>query len=400
MDLWRSISLWAAQGRRFDSQKSLWREAANEDLNLMSSSHAEKFLEEESQSLEQRYRPKVHAPALQAEDANNERAQQIFQRCEDIGQLNFDETALQEEQERELAPEIEEERQTQKPPPAEAARHTLHPDLQVFVRTGVVPEGSPAFMPAFSALRETTAAKRFDVGQFSKDVLVTRDFATTLRNASNTRFISDAYQRPVQWILTSQPSSWNFVVIISPFEAQELLPDIRRRKKTTLHIYSARPSLETSPLDDLTLYTVPSTPPNQAQEALPPRIAVQLNLFAGQLYFKSFEDYVELCNMLRICWKETTRGDDIAPDGFIQKANSRAGKLVVRNSAFVKSPVNFLKAFLSKTRRDCQPIEKTQLGRLLDGILLRKEDIEIKEEDEDVQMADFRAEDEDVEISG
>ncbi|KAJ4418631.1 hypothetical protein N0V82_005422 [Gnomoniopsis sp. IMI 355080] len=399
IDLWRNMSLWAAQGRRFDEQKALWHEIGDGDATSMTTSHAAKFLEEESQSLEQRYRPEVPGVRSNSAHANNARAQQIHERCVEIGSLNFDEAALQGEQERELAPEVEEERQIERPPPAEAARHTLHPDLKAFVSTGVVPQGSSVFMPAFWALRETTSAKHLDVDQFPKDVLVTKDFATTLKKTKDTYFNSDACQRPVHWILTSQPNSWEFVVIISPFEAHELLPRIKLGEKTTLHIYSARPSLEIDALDDLTLYTVPSRPRDQPPQNLPLRLAVQLNLFAGQLYFKSFEDYVELCNTLRICWKEAMIGDKVDADGFIRKARSRAGKLVIRNSAFRNSPVKFLKDFLSKTRRDCQPIERTQLGRVLDGTLLQASDFISGPDDEDVHMTGL-SEDGDVEMSG
>ncbi|KAJ4389003.1 hypothetical protein N0V93_006465 [Gnomoniopsis smithogilvyi] len=399
MDLWRNTSLWASQGRRFDKQKALWHEAGNGDTTLITRAHAAKFLEKESQSLEQRYRPTVGEAAEESEVPINARAQQIVQRCVEVGSLTFDEAALQEEQERELAPEMEEERQNERPPPAEAARHILHPDLRVFVLTGVVPEESPAFMPAFRALQKTTAAKHLDVDQFPKDILVTKDFATTLKKTTTTDFISDACQRPVNWILTSQPSSWDFVVIISPFEAQELLPTIKKGHKTTLHVYSARPNLEIDALDDLKLYTVPSTPSDRPLPTLPLRLAVQLNLFAGQLHFKSFEDYVELCNTLRISWGEATRGDTIDADGFIRKAQSPAGKLVIRDSALQKSPVNFLKTFLSKTRRDCQPIERTPLGQVLDGTILQRSDFETVSGGEDVHMSGF-SEDEDVEMTG
>lgn len=402
-DLWRSTSLWAAQGRRFDRQKAVWLEAGNGDATLMTALQAAKLLENESPSLEQRYRPHVRAAETNTDHADNEREQQILQRCVEIGSLQFDQAALQEEQERELAPEIEEERQTERPPPAEAAEHAVHPDLRSFVSTGVLPAASPAFVPAFQSLRETTAAKHLDVDDFPRDILVTRDFAITVEETTRTHLNSDAYQRPVHWILTSQPSSWDFVVIISPFEAQELLPDIKRGRKTTLHVYSARPSLEIKPLDDLTLYSIPSKLPNQARETLPLRLAVQLNLFAGQLFFKSFEDYVELCSMLRICWKEAEAGDTADTDGFIRKASSQAGRLAIQGSSFWRSPVEFLRAFLSKSRKDCQSIGKTQLGRLLDGASLQSKEFESEQEDHDVQMSGLQEdvdEDGDVEMSG
>lgn len=403
IDLWRSMSLWAAQGRRFDRHKGLWREAGNGDARLMTASQAARFLEDESPSLEQRYRPQFRAAGARAEHANGEREQQISQRWKEIDSLQIDQATLQEEQERELAPEIEEERQTERPPPAEAAKHTVHPDLATFVLTGLIPAASTAFIPAFQTLQETTAAKHLNVDNFPKDILVTRDFAITVKEKSRAHFNSDAYQRPVHWILTSQPSSWDFVVIISPFEAQELLPDIEQGRKTTLHVYSPRPSRQINSLDNLTLYTVPSTPPNEAREELPLHLAVQLNLYSGQLFFKSFEDYVELCNMLRICWKEAEAGDTVDADGFIREASSQAAVLAIQSSTLRTSPVQFLRAFLSKSRKDYQSIGKTQLGRVLDGTLLESKEFESEQQDNDVQMSGLQEgedDDGDVEMSG
>lgn len=58
MDTQRSMPLWATQGQRFDRQCTLWNETCQKDQLQMSPSQAEKFLEPESQTLEQRYRPR------------------------------------------------------------------------------------------------------------------------------------------------------------------------------------------------------------------------------------------------------------------------------------------------------------------------------------------------------
>lgn len=370
-DIRKSVSLWKAQGQRFEHQRLLWNEARTDRGIDMKASHAEKFLEEEAQTLEQRYRPKLPSKDTSADaiSAPGERLRQIQDRCEEVGSTNPDEATLQEEQERELSPETEQERQLERPPPAEAARHSIHTDLHSAITSGILHPTSPAFIPAFEALRKTSAAQHLDVSMFPKDVLVTADFAQTIKETAIAGSVLDSYQRPVQWVLTSQPNNWNHIVIISPHEAQELLPAIQSSGSMTLHIYAPRPNLSLRPLDGLDLYTVPSSF-MQAMKPIPIPIhlKIQLNLYAGQLYFEQLSEYEAFCKMFRLSGQKASEGMEIAADGFILAGN------LDKTTTFTESPVKFLKVHLMKSRRDCQSIEKTHLGKLLDGALLEGDD--------------------------
>lgn len=372
-DTRKSMPLWAVQGQRFERQRRLWRSARVDSGICMTKAHAEEFLEAEAQTLEQRYRPRLTSDEIGANIVvTDERLRQIHDHCQEVGTTKFDEVTLQEEQERELSPETEQERQIQRPAPAESAKHDIHPDLRRFISSGKLPLTSSAFIPAFETLRKTSAAEHLDVGMFPKDVLVTGDFASTIKTARSSDLLDD-YQRPIQWILMRKGKSWKHIVIISPHEAQELLPLIESSGKTTLHLYAPRPNLEIRPLDGLDLYTVPSSS-MQAME-IPEKLRIQLNLYAGQLYFRDFAEYAALCNMLRLSCKEADEGTEVATDGFILSSPLRISD---STNGFTKSPVEFLKVFLMKARRDCQPIHKTHLGKLLDGALLQDEDFQIQ----------------------
>jgi len=80
-------------------------------------------------------------------------------------------------------------------------------------------------------MESTPAASYLNVSQFPSELCVTHDFAITVKSSKVSSFISDAYQRPVQWILVSccdcnRSSSGHVaenVVIISPYEANHLL---------------------------------------------------------------------------------------------------------------------------------------------------------------------------------
>ena len=374
IDIRRSMPLWAAQGQRFEHQSAIWAEARTEGDILMPKGQADKFLENETQSLEDRYRPCSSTDGTSfVQVSQNKNINLIIERCREFNNLEFNSATLQEEQERELSPEIEQERQVQKPAPAQPAAHYIHPDLITFVSTGIPISGSKAYKPAFEVLRNTSAAAHLDVSQFPHDLLVTADFARTVQ-VFGTSYISDAYQRPVQWILTST-SGWTssnntvkHMMIISPYEAQEVLPDVRKSKTATLHLYAPRPNLGFRTLDGLDLYTVPARP---GTRVLPRRLVVQLNLFAGQLYLGSFKEYIEVCAFLGLAWEKAEEGCIVAADGFIMQDGSGLG---TSESTFSDSPVKFLKVLMTKIRRNCEGVDKTHMGRILDGRLLCQSD--------------------------
>jgi hypothetical protein len=234
--------------------------------------------------------------------------------------------------------------------------------------------GSSAFKPAFQALSKTSAAKHFDLREFPSSIWVTEDFSKTVKTNNMLGDGSDLFQRPVHWILTSK-SDWSktisHLVIISPWEAHELLPHITVSKTVTLHLYAPRSNLGFQPLDQLTLYTVPQRP---KKPIIPSGMMVELNIFAGQLYLSSFQEYIDVCNKLGLIWSPAGDSVILGPGGFIPPGVS-SGHLV-NQSGFMKSPVQFLKVFVTKIRRNCEAVEKTHIGKILDGVLLSEDDFE------------------------
>jgi hypothetical protein len=160
------------------------------------------------------------------------------------------------------------------------------------------------------------------------------------------------------------------MLIISPFEAQRIMPDVSVSKTTTLHLYAPRPTLGFRALDALDLFTVPSRP----ELILPRHLVVLLNLFAGQLYLESFKEYIEVCELLGLAWDKSEEGCVVAADGFILQ-NDKV------KSTFKNSPTRFLKVLMTKVRRNCESIEKTHMGKILDGRLLTRADFEEVEDE-------------------
>ncbi|KXH46053.1 hypothetical protein CSAL01_04271 [Colletotrichum salicis] len=195
-DLRLGIWLWANQGRRYQNQKLLWEKVMTDDSPIISKRHAERFLEEEAQTLETRYKPIFQlAFALEGTHANDQGSvDAIAERLLQLGGVNPESTTFREEQETELSLEVEQEREVQRPPAAKPARHAIHPDVRAFISDGVVKRGSEAFLPAFNSFEETSAAKQYDVSRISRGLLVTEDFARTIVSPGN-GYNSDLFQR-------------------------------------------------------------------------------------------------------------------------------------------------------------------------------------------------------------
>ncbi|KAK5126609.1 hypothetical protein LTR85_009543 [Meristemomyces frigidus] len=375
-DMRRSMPLWADQGVRFVRQDGLWEQAQDSDGHtVLSQQQAKAFLEDEARDLEDRYRPKPNpADSLFASDDKDVR--RIKQHCLDFENLSFTATTLQEEQERELSPEIEQERQVQKPAPAKPRKHSVHPDLFRFVDSGTLSPQSQAWQPAFATLSDTTAAQFVNFAELSegsdRNMFVTMDFARTIEVASSALSShTDSYQRPVQWLLTAiRNGNVLSMLVISPFEAQELYSRIKISTKVALHLYTPRCNRGFRSVDRLQFFTVPHQP---APPAIHPRLIVQLNLFAGQLYINDYEDFKHLCAYLGLATDTAAAGWEVAADGFILKDDQ--GEVGGVGSRLTKSPIKFLQALLT-IRRDGEGISKTDMGALLEGRLLQAEDFE------------------------
>ncbi|OKL60912.1 hypothetical protein UA08_03562 [Talaromyces atroroseus] len=373
IDTSHNIALWAVQGARYQRQSCIWQHYGGRAK--MAVNRAKELLEDDAATLEQRYSPGVRTelPLLEDQYLKYPHMQEIIQRCRQFKNLDVVNASLYEEQERELALEQEREREVQRPRSYDPVQHTLHTEVVNFVDTGELNRESPAFMPAFKALYDTTAAKHLDLSKFPHNhLMVTNDFMRIVQYPKDkSKFVSDLYQRQVQWILTSP--NCDEMVIISPFEADQLLPAILQSGKTTLHLYSPRVTLSYQSLGHLSLY---NSPVHSLLPLIPRHLITQLNLFAGQVYLSSQMEYLEVCNFLNLASRTTPDGWAVGADGFIISRGGHgggsAGLAALR--AFQTSPVKFFKILMTQIRRHCENYDKTHMGKILNGDLLHAED--------------------------
>ncbi|PKS12563.1 hypothetical protein jhhlp_000771 [Lomentospora prolificans] len=368
ISLQRGVQLWAAQGWRHQKHQRLWY-SFTQNRDSLTSEQAREFLEDEAQTILQRYRPD-----LRRARTTYRKPGPINDRLRDFGMSTTNAAALNEEQERELDPETERERQLERPGPTVPAAHRIHPHIRQFIINGTVVRNSTSYMRAFDSLSNTTMAKEFGMPNipktFAAKLLVSRDFSQTVKIAAGLGISPADYLRPVQWILTNKGQNGEtFMIIISPFEANNLIDIVAQSKATRLHLYCPRVNSAFPSLDDLRLFAYPE--PSGAP--IPQGLTTGLNLFAGQLYFNDYEMYTAACRFLGLSWQKAEDGEVLGSDGFIEKdVWGRTGG----ESGFLKSPVKFMRD-LMEIRVGSQSSPRTHVGAMLGNRLLSKEDFKI-----------------------
>ncbi|TDL21943.1 hypothetical protein BD410DRAFT_828691 [Rickenella mellea] len=365
-----SLPRWAQQGTEHGARSHAWKEFTSHQIpekDLCSS-----WLASEAQTLGAMYG--IHSGENNLESSNRMLAidiPEIRDRCQELGIVFGGDNRTDEEQEKEILHEIEREVQLERPPKAVGSIHQIHADVKTFIQTGRVPtplSRSLAFVSAFFALENTSAAALpHDLGVWSQTLLTTTDFSRTIQTQMFRR--GDEFLRPVQWIISSSVDCEVLLVIVSPFEVNALLPEIRQSNYVNLHIYTPRVTQAMPPCDDLTLYCIPPLPTNWPASPLKP-LTIQLNLFAGQLYLADYETYLDVCQFLGV-YSAGMRGRfgdalDVQSncDGFVNRAlRINAGWHL---SPFDKSPLPFLKELFA-LRRKGSNFRPTNLGQILHG---------------------------------
>ena len=356
-DIRHHLPHWAQQGldhnKRFAAYKA--HELAEDSAALKDA-----WLQHESRTLEEMY---LDTPG-DTTSPEMDSVPSIKERIERIGVTKLVDVRMTEEQEREVDHEVEQEHQVERPPKALPAMHVTHEDIVEFVCSGNLPRSSLHISRLLAPLDMAEALN--STAEWSPLPLATADFITTVCG-SNSNGLTD-YLRPVNWILSSGSGENSTVVVISPYEANELLPDIRRLKKVRLHVYGPRVTYSMRSFSDLTFHTIPDLPAEPWSARLPTRI--QLNLFSGQLYFDSREEYNRVCVLLALSM-EHPGAEYCEIDGFVP-SQYRTG----RSSPLVTSKIKILKVLIS-LRRKGMGYNRTHLGQILNASPLSEETLSV-----------------------
>ena len=374
-DIERRTPHWAQQGVDHTSRYADWTSFCRGELS--SAELSDKWLQPEAKRLEDLYGPHKTLNFALINEVSKKRkkkknvgllaAPAIRQRCIELGVSCLRDVSMDEEQEREVIHEAEHERQVERPPRAPPAIHSIHQAVVDFVQTGVVPTMTNSFCRAFETLDATSAAANGAL-IWSPYILATTDFQKTVGSSSKV----DDYLRPVMWVVSGKRAQNEVLVILSPYEANHLLPAIKSSDKVHLHLYTPRITRSMKPCDDFTLYSIPAVPAGWTPSSSSMDL---LNMFAGQLYLKDHEAYIRLCRFLCVYAMDLQgeEGIEVGCDGFISP-NTRPRHL--RNSyPFQISPLDSLRRLMGLRRKGMR-FAPTHMGKLLDGRLLFEDDFD------------------------
>ena len=289
-------------------------------------------------------------------------------------------SALEEvEQEREVAFEVEEEREVQRPQRLPALKFPgLCDSILQFIITGVLggEEREYGYSKASDMLDRTQLGKKYGVQTASllPRLYVSDEFMRTVVTKKTKKLLdnytvslslpiltsptnSSSSQRPVNWVLWSTLSQTAMVII--PEEAELLIPKLRTAQKPRVHLllYAAPVTRKMLHFNKLDLYAIPSLP---AEWKAPSWLSFELGILSGRLYF-DFADYEFILHGLR-CDVDSIEYIDLTsavePDDY--------------DSDAAKATLAFLMEWLS-IRRQGQDITHTPMGYVCQGWTLRGE---------------------------
>ncbi|PQE10789.1 p-loop containing nucleoside triphosphate hydrolase protein [Rutstroemia sp. NJR-2017a BBW] len=363
----RAVVPWALQGNRFYDRQAI----------LEANPHhiPDAILEKQAQPLKELYGIReqltfdIQSGPMDDLSYRQER-EAICQKCQEFDLTSMEQADFYAEQERELQPETEREYQVERTPVVPACSHKIHPDVERLVNQGILNLQSDAFIPAFTTLANTSAGKLYGGSVCSENLLVTKDFARTVWVSQDQPL--DLYLKPVEWVITVDFWSTIYCVIISAFEAQEFLPNIEKQEYVVLHAYRPRMSPSMPKTNGIASFSIPELPASWTR----PEITLQLNLFAGQTYLSTYEEYVEVCQFLGLCYQVTPTGVQVERDNFVLPSSREAFDSRMQEVCpFEESPVEYMKMIIT-IRRKGMNFESSHMGKILNGDLLTWKDFE------------------------
>jgi hypothetical protein len=232
------------------------------------------------------------------------------------------------------------------------------------VTVGKFPGGTvtSAFKEAFSILRYTSAGRTTYPEILGPGLYLTLDFAHTI--LTGTGSLLDSFLKPVNWVLSTVHS--DNLIVLSQYEANELLHEIKSSTNTRLHIYTPRLTKPMQSFRRLDFYNIGGSDAYQPNE----ESTRFLELFAGSLYFTCFKEYKDFRYFLGLVTDclEDILDDDMSNEGFVN-ATARQKLRWPVNSPFKENPLPFLSAWVH-IRTKGHGHQQTDVGTIIDSQIM------------------------------
>ena len=342
-------SLWVAQGLSHYERRGKMEKFQNECSPFNTTENTiDNFKEKEEQSLSDLYAPasmKTAQPSLieRSRGSANRNVQRLLEVWEELDPDVFNNASAQEEQEKELAHEIEEQIQIERPGQETPMPPRVDQRLRQFIKSGTHAD-LLQFSSAFEAVIRSSSVKCFLNKRTPATLYVSNDFAAVVKRQNHYKGNYDQYLRPVNYVLASKDASnrgqTSALLLVSQYEVNKLLPEIRCSKNVGLHVYEPRLTKSLKAVDSPAAYRTSG----RNWCSINDDIRLELHVFAGQLYVNTKSEY----ERLRRAYVPP------APEPLL-------------------GTITFLKEWMSMRRRGLD-YQRTHIGKLCSGQVLEEED--------------------------
>ncbi|KAL8731663.1 MAG: hypothetical protein Q9166_003242 [cf. Caloplaca sp. 2 TL-2023] len=257
---------------------------------------------------------------------------------------------MHEELEREIGHEVEQETHIERPSKATPEYPVVDPKLPEFIRMGTA-SVIKRFMTVWEGVLFASSSAPLSKirGTTWKNLRVSNDFARTVKRDKLSSI--DDYIRPANWVLVSKDRTFqNKLLFISQYEVNQCFDEIQDpSSRVILVIYEPRVTRAMSSIGSSSQHPLPGA--SGAWNNLSTIIRQELHLFAGQLYFSTFEEYEHVVKALA-----AGPGSETA------------------------APLSFIREWIG-IRRKGQNYLQTHIGQVASGRVLHKEMFETISDD-------------------
>ncbi|KAE8144257.1 hypothetical protein BDV25DRAFT_145813 [Aspergillus avenaceus] len=325
--------LWASQGLQYYKRLRLWNDLVKSESLEEVVQHIQ---EPEARTLSELYAPWDPARFSMSSSGHDQSDAMVRELIRVSGDMNCY-AGLHEEQERQVSHEAQMEQQVCRPQAVAPVQHRLYKDICQFAQHGVFPNGSSSnhIQPAFEDLHKTSAGKYDLPPDMAPHLYATSDFIRTIEQEGSN--LADDFLKPVHWVLSSVDDSK--ILLLSQYEADKLIPEVRHSKRTTLYAYTPRTSRWMQSFEDLRFLCTGRV---KEEDHVTYNRFRWLGLFAGSLYFGTFKDYEDFRHFLGLVTTHTPDCES-TNDDFVDERKREEYPWPL-HSPFQSNPLPFLGA--------------------------------------------------------
>ena len=293
-------------------------------VEVPSTEDAKQFIEYEEQSLHDLYAPKYLKPSKATDVIARSRLSdlppvlKLIKQWDELDLKKAAQASIHEEHEREIAHEVEQEIQIQRPPHKSPATPTFDQKLHQLVSSGQV-----ADFRCFSSVNTTVLPRFSRLSSIQPPMIwnnlrASQGFLEVIKHDNKETHLDDFF-RPAKWVLaSSEPSKVEDILLISQYEANILYPTVNKPSNAVLlHSYEPRVANAMLAVDQnhidgqRTLYSTQRWLTN-----IPGDLRRGLHLFAGQLYINSYDEYKKWLAILDPPTDKAAGGESLPRVGF------------------------------------------------------------------------------------